>query len=101
MPPVAPGVPGGFSQPSRIELIRKIAIVVAVLVLLALIVAVIWFFVLGKKGKEPVKTQAGEEQLIEEPSPVAKPTGGGFAELPEATSESTPSGQEPPPSPTE
>ena len=73
-----------------------IAIFVVALVLVAALVAVAWFFVLGKKPNESVKTENTQQAQVEEPSPLPKRTTGGFAELPVATSEaeeSTPQAQ--------
>ena len=79
--------------PSLIKKLRMIAIFVVVLVLVGALVAVAWFFVLGKKSNESVKTENTQQAQVEEPSPLPKRTTGGFAELPVATSgaeESTP-----------
>ena len=82
--------------PSLIKKFRMIAIFMVVLVLVGALVAVAWFFVLGKKSNEPIKTENVEQAQVEEPSPLSKRTTGGFAELPAATSEaeeSTPQAQ--------
>jgi len=83
--------------PSGIGRLRIIAIVLAVLVLVALIAGVFWFFVLGKRGQEPVKTQSAPEEQVEEPSSPPKRTNGGFGDLPQATSEATPAATPTPP----
>src|SRR3989304_6027691 len=88
---------GGLGEPSSlIKKFRMIAIFVVALVLVGTLVAVAWFFVLGKKSNEPIKTENVEQAQVEEPSPLSKRTTGGFAELPAATSEaeeSTPQAQ--------
>lgn len=82
--------------PSLIKKLRIIAIVIVFLVLIAVILSIVWFFVLGKKSKEPVKIEDTDQIQVEEPSPLPKRTTGGFADLPVATSqaeESTPQAQ--------
>lgn len=79
---------GGPSEPSKIEKLKIILIIAAALVLIATIAALVWFFILNKKGNESVKTELTQEQ-VEEPSPPAKRTTGGFGELPPATPEAT------------
>lgn len=79
---------------SKIATIKKVAIVIAVLALLALIFVLLWFFVLGKKPQQASKTTV-QTQPVEEPSPPVTPQTT-FAQLPQATSEATPSGSLPP-----
>ena len=81
---------------SKIGKLRLIAIVAAVLVLLALVFALIWFFVLGKKPKENAKTSA-QTTPVEEPSPVPASPKSGFADLSQATAEATPQAAPSPP----
>lgn len=83
-------------EPSMIKKLRLIAVVAIFVVLILLAVAILWFFVLGKRSQEPNKTENEIAAQIEEPSPPPKRTSGGFAELPPATesaSEATPQGQ--------
>jgi len=75
-------MPQSTQEPSSL-----IALIVVVLVLIAVIASIVWFFVLGKKSKEPVKTENMDQTLVEEPSPFPKRTTGGFADLPVSTSE--------------
>ena len=71
--------------PSLIKKLRLVAIVIFSLVLVAVILFVVWFFVLGKKPNEPVKIDDANEIQVEEPVPLPKRTTGGFADLPQAT----------------
>ncbi|OGD96518.1 hypothetical protein A3F02_00680 [Candidatus Curtissbacteria bacterium RIFCSPHIGHO2_12_FULL_38_9b] len=73
---------------SKLDKMRLIAIVTAAVLLLAIIAAIVWFFVLGKKG-EPVKTEVDINQQVEEPPLIPKRINDGFGDLPEATSEAT------------
>ncbi|OGE04950.1 hypothetical protein A3B51_00520 [Candidatus Curtissbacteria bacterium RIFCSPLOWO2_01_FULL_41_18] len=74
---------------SKIQKLKIIAIIVAVLVLIGIIVALVWFFVLGKQKKEPVKTD--QDQVIqEEPSPSPARTDAGFGNLSQATPSAPP-----------
>lgn len=74
---------------SKIQKFKIIAIIVAVLVLIGIIVALVWFFVLGKQKKEPVKTD--QDQVIqEEPSPSPARTDAGFGNLSQATPSAPP-----------
>lgn len=79
---------GSPSEPSKIGKLRIILILVAALVLIATIAALVWFFILNKKGDESAKTGLTQEQ-VEEPPPPTRRTNGGFGELPPATPEAT------------
>ena len=80
---------GPQEEPSKIGKLRTFAIIVAILVLLALVAGIFWFFIINKK-EEPVKTQTSPEEQVDEPQLPPKRTDGGFADLPEATLEATP-----------
>lgn len=99
VPPPAQPLQVPPETPSKIRLLKKLAIVVGIVLLIAIIVVVAWFFVLGKKTQEPVRTEAISE--VDEPSPLPKRTNGGFGELPPATSEASPSAFPTPAIPTE
>ena len=71
--------------PSLIKKLRLVAIIIFSLVLVAVILFVAWFFVLGKKPNEPVKIDDADGIQVEEPLPLPKRTTGGFADLPQAT----------------
>ncbi len=84
---------------STISKLKKLLIILGFLLLIVLIGALAWFFVLGK-GKLPI----GDNKTTQEPSiapatqtftPPPVRTTGGFSELPPATgeAEATPSGQ--------
>ena len=90
-PFVAPkSPPPAIQGSSRMERIKKIAIIFAILILLGLLAGLVWFFVLGGKTKEPVKTESSTGAPVAEPSPPPKRTDGGFADLPPATNEASP-----------
>src|SRR3972149_7530393 len=52
--------------PSLIKKLRLVAIVIFSLVLVAVILFVVWFFVLGKKSNEPVKIEDSDQIQVEE-----------------------------------
>lgn len=84
-PPAPAGVnPDGESKTGKLKLIL---IVLGLLVLLATVGGLLWFFVLGKRIQEATKTENPEDSVAveEEPSPITKRTTGGFGELPSAT----------------
>ncbi len=62
---------------------RVLIIVAGVVVLLAVIGALVWFFILSPKN-QAATTSSGLTE-IPEPSPLPKNTGGGFGNLPQAT----------------
>ena len=85
VPPPATG--GNIPQnPSKIKNLKKIAIIVAGLVLLSAIGALVYMFVLGKK---PQAAKTTTTDVIEEPSPSPQNTGPGFADLSESTPQAT------------
>lgn len=83
-PPPESTTPPVQEKPSKIKSLRTLAIGGGIVVLLGIIGAVVWFFVLGNKPQPATKVDT-TQQLIEEPPPLPKRTGGGFAELPPAT----------------
>lgn len=96
VPPTATGQTPA-SPPSTIGKLRTVLIVLGFLLLVGLIAAIVWFFVLGRsKNGSGAKTSAQEETSVEAPSPPPARKTGGFSELPPASGsaqESTPSGQ--------
>lgn len=85
--------------PSTISKLKKLLIILGFILLIALIGALAWFFVIGK-GKLPVGNSTASQPPLNEPAVQASPspparTTGGFSELPPATGEAqaTPSGQ--------
>lgn len=82
------------SPQSIISRLRVVFIAVGFLLLVALIGAGVYFFILGKSKKSDNTTQTTQESA-ELPLPTPARTSGGFSELPPATpsaQESTPSG---------
>ena len=76
--------------------IKLFVIIIAVLVLIGIIAAVAWFFVLQKpQAPESAKTQ--DTQQVIEPTPTPQVPTGGFGQLPQATNgaEASESGQTP------
>lgn len=82
---------GPMLPPSPSSPIKKIVLIFGVLILIGLITAVAWFFIINKNGKETAQNKDTQKSQIEEPSPLPKRTSGGFSELPPATSEASPS----------
>lgn len=78
------------APPSRIQRARKILIIVGILLLVAILGAIVWLFIVGRSREQPAKTQSQEVPPGQEPSlaPIPKRTTGGFADLPAATRES-------------
>lgn len=78
---------------SKIQRVRKILIIVAILLLIAILGAIVWLFIAGRSSaKQPAKTASQEVSTQEGPSslpPISKRTTGGFADLPAATRGST------------
>lgn len=95
-PFVAPTPPPEMAQekdtppPSKIQRARKILIIVGILLLVAILGAIVWLFIVGRSREQPAKTQSQEVSTSQEPSqpPIPKRTTGGFADLPAATRES-------------
>lgn len=75
---------------SKIQRVRKILIIVGILLLVAILGAIVWLFIVGRSRNLPTKTQSQEVTVSQEPSlpPIPKRTTGGFADLPTATRES-------------
>lgn len=75
---------------SRIQSARKILIIVGLLLLVGILGAIVWLFIVGRSRNLPTKTQSQEVTVSQEPSlpPIPKRTTGGFADLPTATRES-------------
>lgn len=91
-PATAPAIQA--ARPSLIQRFRIFLIIGAAIVIVGIISALAWFFIFSK----PVGNQVAvseEEIPIQEPSPPAKRTEGGFADLPSSTQsaplQSTPS----------
>lgn len=76
--------------PSKIQRARKILIIVGILLLVVILGAIVWLFIVGRSREQPAKTQSQEVSTGQEPSlaPIPKRTTGGFADLPAATRES-------------
>lgn len=83
-PPTQDHLPDGES---KLKKFRTVFIILAIVLLLGIIAGIAYFFIFGKTNKA---VQTGNTQTVEEP-PL--PAGGdkGFADLPSATSEATPS----------
>lgn len=76
------------SQGSKIDILKKFAVILAILLLIGIIAAVAWFFLLNNKSKKSAVT--GEEQIIqEEPSPSPNTANNGFGKLPQPMQEAT------------
>lgn len=75
---------------SKIQRARKILIIVGIFLLVAILGAIVWLFIVGRSREQPAKTQSQEVSPGQEPSqpPIPKRTAGGFADLPAATRES-------------
>ena len=70
--------------------LKLLIIILAIIVLIGIVAALAWFFVLGKGNMEPVKTENTQSLPTEEiASPPPRETGG-FGDLPTATGEATP-----------
>ena len=87
VPPTIENAPQ--EEPSKIKNLRKIAIIIGALILIAAIALAAWFFVISKmlKKEEPAKTETVEQ--VEEPPALPKKKSGGFSELPPIPAEST------------
>jgi len=66
--------------------IKLLIIIVSILILIGLVLGLVWFFVLSKKGEQAAKTGSSEVQF-EEPSPAPNRETGGFGDLEQATGE--------------
>lgn len=64
---------------------KGIIIALALLALLTIIGAVVYFFVLPKLKENSAKTQTSTDVQIEEPSPPPQRTGSGFGDIPDST----------------
>ena len=74
--------------PSTIAKFRVILIVLGFLLLIALVAAVAWFFILKKvSSQEGTKTAGENRETVEVPTPPPARKSGGFSELPPATEE--------------
>lgn len=69
---------------------KGILLVVAFIALLAIIGAVVYFFVLPKLKGNSAKTQTSTDVQIEEPSPPPPKTGSGFGDIPQSTESAQP-----------
>ncbi len=100
--PYAP--PGNQSQPpqegpSKIKNFRMIAIIGAGALLVAIVGALVWFFLLGNKNSQPAPTATTNQTNVQEPIlPPANPSSG-FASLPQASQSATKSAATSSPSP--
>lgn len=65
--------------------IKGVVIALAVIVLLAIIGAVVYFFVLPNLKGATSKTQTSTDVVVEDPSPPPPNTGNGFGDIPEST----------------
>lgn len=97
MPPT--GSPNGATPPplpaeSKGKGSKLIIMVLAVIVLISIIGAVLWFFVLPKTKTAATKTEDTSTQVQEEPSAPPQRTEGGFGQIPESTA---PAQVDPPP----
>ncbi len=83
-PPGSPQIQTPPEGASKIKRLRIILIAVGVLILVILIGALLWFFVLKPKpAANGAQTTSSTD--VTEPSPPKKSTQGGFADLPQAT----------------
>lgn len=87
-PYVPPGTqePPENSSPSGIKKMRMVIIIVGVLLLVVLIGALVWFFVLSK-NRQSLSSNKNQnpDATVEAPSPPPLRTSGGFSEIPPAT----------------
>lgn len=75
--------------PSQIKRARVYLIILGIFLIVVILAALLWFFVLGQNRKsQPAKTEAPQEETPTPPS--IKRTTGGFADLPQATETATP-----------
>lgn len=92
-PDPTPFVPPQAAPPSEqnspgMDKIKLILIILGVMVLIALIAFLVWFFVINKSNKA-AKTENDQDITIDEPSPLPKRTQGGFGTLPQSSSGAT------------
>lgn len=92
-PDPAPFIPPQAAPPSEqesqgMDKIKLSLIFLGVMVLIALIAFLVWFFVINKSNKA-AKTENGQDITIDEPSPLPKRTQGGFGTLPQLSSGTT------------
>lgn len=84
--PTSPQPPG-----SKMKKIKLFVIIIAVLVLIAIVGAVAWFFVL-QKPQTPQSAKTQDIQQVIEPTPTPQLPTGGFGQLPQATNGAEASG---------
>lgn len=70
---------------SKMKKIKLLVIIVAILILIGIVAALAWFFILNKpQTAQTVKTENTQELIEPTPTPQA-PSTGGFGNLPQAT----------------
>lgn len=85
-------VPGSTDSESgsKFGKLKIIFVAIALLILIGVVAAALWFFVLAKRTGEKASTETNETTKIEEPSPPSTSSEAGFGEIPQSTSEATP-----------
>ena len=96
--PMGPQAQGSQVPPdsdSKMAKLKIVAIIAAILILVAIIVALVWFFVLNKKSNDQVNINTQQTQ-VEEPTIPSPQTESGFGDIPPATEEAAPPATEEP-----